>query len=473
MTGSRLASGGRIDRSRTLAVSFDGTALTAHPGDTLASAILAAGIRVTGSSVLLGRARGIMAAGSEEPTGIVQIDAPFPDPMRSAPAVEVLDGLVAAGLNGQGRLADTADPAVYDAVHHHCEVAVIGAGPAGLAAALAAARTGVRVLLVDEQPAPGGSLLTDAETEWAARLSAQLAQFPTVTQLARTTVIGYYHDNFLIAVQRRTDHHGHGLTEDAAQQRLWRIRAAEVVLATGAHERPIVFAGNDAPGVMLAESVRTYLLRYGVLAGDRVVLFATHDDAYRVAGDLLAVGAHVIIVDPRTPTGQPAESWTGEIPTGTVLAGAVVSGTRCGADGALIAVAVRAEDGVVVEVPADVLAVAGGWNPALQLYSQAGGTLEFSEPVGAFVPAGAAQRVTVAGSAGGLRLTREVVDDGERAGAAAAEAAATGRLARVARAHGYVDAGVRRWTSRRTTRPTRSRRSRCTWWPSRARTRPP
>ena len=443
MTGSRLSSGGTaISRAAPLRLTFDGGEIAAYTGDSVASAFLAAGRRTVGASVLLGRPRGIVSAGSEEPTGVVGIEQPVIDPLRPAPTVEVIDGLHAVGLDGQGRLSEDAAGASYDAIHHRCEVLVVGAGPAGLAAALAAARTGVRVLLVDERPTPGGSLLTDAETAWAAALSAQLARFANVTQLNRTTVIGYYHDNFLIAVQRRTDHPGHGLREGAARERVWRIRAAEVVLATGAHERPMVFAGNDRPGVMLAESARTYLHRYGVLVGDQVVLFTTHDDAYRVAGDLLAVGAQVVVVDPRTPTGQPTDIGTEALPTGTVLAGAVVISTRADATGELVAVTVRGADGATREVPADVLAVSGGWNPAVQLYSQAGGRLRFDPDIGAFGPDGTPQRVTVAGSANGLRTTHEVVDDGERAGAAAAEAAASGALAVAAHQHTDIDANI-------------------------------
>ena len=304
MTSSRLAADGRIDRTRRLDVSFDGQSLNAHPGDTLASALLASGVRVTGHSVILGRPRGIMSAGPEEPSGIVQIEKPFPEPMLTATTVEAVDGLAASSIYGQGRLAQTGDPHIYDAIHHHCEVAVVGAGPAGLSAALTAGRGGARVLLIDSGAEPGGALLTKDEIDWAASIVRELVTLPNVVHLQRTTVTGYYDDNFLIAVQRRTGHDGADAAPDAVRERVWRIRAQRVVLATGAHERPIVFQGNDIPGVMLAESVRVYLQRYGVLAGERVVVFTAHDDAYRVAGELLAVGAEVVVVDPRSPEGS-------------------------------------------------------------------------------------------------------------------------------------------------------------------------
>ena len=334
MTSSRLASGGRIDRNKPLDVTFDGRKLDAFAGDTLASALLATGISVTGHSVLLGRPRGIMSAGVEEPSGVIQVERPFPEPMLPATTVEAIDGLAARSIYGQGRLADEnlwpdGDPHSYDAIHHHCDLVVVGAGPAGLAAALTAGRGGERVLLVDEQAQPGGSLLTKNETDWAADRVGELAGLPTVVHLQRTTVTGYYDDNYLIAVQRLTSHVGANTDEHAVRERVWRIRAGRVVLATGAHERPIVFAGNDVPGVMLAEAVRVYLQRFGVLAGEQVVLFATHDDAYRVAGELLAVGAFVVVVDPRLPAVQVPDP-TPQLSTGTVLIGSVVSGTEVG-----------------------------------------------------------------------------------------------------------------------------------------------
>src|SRR5215470_14550449 len=161
MTTFRTGEGGRIDRTTTLEFTFDGQAFTGHPGDTLASALLAAGRHQIATSVKLGRPRGVAAAWAEDPCGLVQIEEPFPEPMLLATTVELYDGLVARGLPGQGRLADIPDSARYDAVHHHVDVLVVGAGPAGLAAALSAARAGARVALVDEQSEAGGSLLSD------------------------------------------------------------------------------------------------------------------------------------------------------------------------------------------------------------------------------------------------------------------------------------------------------------------------
>ena len=438
MTPGRLPTGGRIDRSRQLDVAFDGDAVPAHPGDTLSSAVLAAGRLVVGRSVLRDRPRGIGSAGSEEPTGIAGIVAPYSEPLTTMTTVEAVDGLRAVSLRGRGRLVDDHDPAAYDTLYRHCEVAVVGAGPAGLAAALAAGATGARVLVLDERPEVGGALLTDAEVAWARGISARLAALTNVTVLTRSVVIGRYDANYLIAVQRL------GAAPDpgpgAVRERVHRIRAAEVVLATGALERPIIFAGNDLPGVVAAESVRGYLHRFGVLVGRRVVLFTTHDDAYRVAGDLIVAGAHVVTVDPRTPDGAPTPTPPEQISSGSVLHGWVVEQASANPDGVVGAVLVqRPADGATVRLEADVVAVSGGWNPVTQLYSQGGGRLAYDEDTGAFVATGHLPGVTLAGAAAGLRTTAAIVDDGERAGASAGEAAVG---AAAALGHAFVPAGI-------------------------------
>src|ERR687883_413791 len=211
----RAADGGRIDRATTVEFTFDGGTCTGHPGDTLASALLASGRHQIATSIRFGRPRGIAAAWAEDPGGLVQIEEPFPEPMLLATTVELSDGLVAHGLPGQGRLADVPDSARYDAVHHHVDVLVVGAGPAGLAAALTAARSGARVALVDEQSEAGGSLLSGTERlddapalQWVAAAVAELAEPPEVLHLQRTTAFGSYDDGFVLALERRTDHLG-------------------------------------------------------------------------------------------------------------------------------------------------------------------------------------------------------------------------------------------------------------------------
>ncbi|MFI7130939.1 2Fe-2S iron-sulfur cluster-binding protein [Nonomuraea sp. NPDC050153] len=410
----RLSTGGLIDRGGTLRFRFDGRELTGHPGDTLASALLANGVRQTATSVKLGRPRGIFAAGSEEPNALVQIEWPFPEPMQPATTVELYDGLVAGGLPGRGRLADGPDPARYDAVHAHCDVLVVGAGPAGLAAARAAAGGGARVILADEQPRPGGSLLGGTEQvssgdgrvsghEWAAAVTADLERLPDVTVLRRTTVFGYYDDNYLMAVERRTNHLGGAAPAHVARERIWRIRAGRVVLATGAHERPIAFAGNDLPGVMLAGAARTYAVRYGVLPGRRAVVFTTNDSAYEAAFDLADAGLEVAaIVDVRPSPGPLAEARRRGI---EVLAGQAVEAAR----GAGEVSSVLAGG---TEIEADLLLVSGGWNPVVHLFSQSGGTLRYDEDLAALVPGVSRQDVRVAGAARGVFTLEGCLIDG-------------------------------------------------------------
>jgi sarcosine oxidase subunit alpha len=346
----RLASGGRIDRSSPLRFRFDGHEYEGYRGDTLASALLANGVHRVATSVRFGRPRGIFAAGSEEPCAVVQIEEPFPEPMLPATTVELYDGLVASSLAGRGRLATEPDPGRYDTMHAHCDVLVVGAGPAGTAAAAEAAQSGARVILADEHPEADGA--------------------PDVQLLTRTTVFGYFDDNYLLALQRRT-------VPDASRERIWRIRARRVVLATGAHERSIAFADNDRPGVMLASAARTYVNRYGVLPGRRAVVFTTNDSGHAAATDLAAAGVDIAaIVDPRE---------SGRVVTG-VRGEARVLGIMVGDD----------------EIAADLLLVSGGWQPAVHLYSQAGGRLRYDDMLGAFVPDGCRQAVEVVGAASGL-----------------------------------------------------------------------
>ncbi|MEV1171862.1 2Fe-2S iron-sulfur cluster-binding protein [Nonomuraea sp. NPDC049784] len=380
---------------------FDGRPLRGEPGDTLAAALLRNGVRVVGRSVELGRPRGIFTAGPEEPNALVRVGA---DPMLAATTVELYDGLEAWSLRGKGRVdLDAVDDRRCDKGYLHCDVLVVGGGPAGLAAAVAAGRAGARVILMDDQPALGGDLLNGRllldgapALEWVAGLSL------SARVLTRTTAVGYYDHNYVVAVERR-----------ARGERLWHIRARRVVLATGAHERSLAFPGNDRPGVMLASAARAYANRYGVAAGRRAVVFACADSGYEAARDLAAAGVEVVaIVDPRPQPLVPGP-----------LAGQVVTGTTGDAGGVL--------DGVWVgerHVEADLLAVAGGWNPAVHLFSQSQGRVRFDEGLQAFVPGTSAQAERSAGACRGVYGTREAIADGYAAGAEAA---------------GHTDSGLR------------------------------
>lgn len=418
----RTPTGGRIDRTTPLTFTFDGTEYQGYQGDTLASALLANGVIQAATSIRLGRPRGIFSAGVEEPNAVVQIEAPFPEPMLPATTVELHDGLVAGSLPGQGRLATEPDPARYDAVHAHCDLLVVGAGPAGLAAAAAAAGSGARVILADDQPEPGGSLLgTGEHLDWVRQTRARLEAAPEVRVLPRTTVFGHYDDNHLLAVERRTNHLGAQAPAHVSRERVWRIRARRVVLATGAHERSLAFGDNDRPGVMLAASARTYLHRYAVLPGRHAVVFTTGDSAYAAALDLAAAGVGIAaIVDTRPEPGAWAErARTAGI---EVLAGHAVTGTE--GDARLTAVTVAPYGGSAGrrDFAVDLLLVSGGWNPVAHLFSQAGGRLRHDDALGAFVPDSCRQAVEVAGSANGALDLATALAQGATAGARAVEA---------------------------------------------------
>ncbi|MFD8212502.1 sarcosine oxidase subunit alpha family protein [Streptomyces sp. NPDC059697] len=413
---------GRIHRDTPLTFTFDGTEYQGHRGDTLASALLANGVIKAGTSIKLGRPRGIFSAGVEEPNAVVQIEAPFPEPMLPATTVELYDGLVASSLTGQGRLATEPDPARYDAVHAHCDLLVVGAGPAGLAAAAAAARSGARVILADDQPELGGSLLGTAEhLDWVADVTGQLDNAPEVRVLRRTTVFGYYDDNHLLAVERRTNHLGADAPEHVSRERVWRIRARRVVLATGAHERSLAFADNDRPGVMLAASARTYVNRHGVLPGRHAVVLTTNDSAYAAALDLTAAGVDIAaIVDTRPAPGEWAER--ARQAGIEVVAGHAVTGTEGDARLTAVTIAPYGESVGQREFTADLLLVSGGWNPVAHLFSQSGGKLRYDEALGSFVPDTCRQAVEVVGSASGVLDPAEVLAQGAAAGARAIEA---------------------------------------------------
>ena len=417
----RTEQGGRIDRSTVLNFTFAGKELTGHAGDTLASALLANGIHQVTTSITLGRPRGITAAWAEDTGGLVQIEEPFPEPMLLASTIELYDGLVARGIPGQGRLAEIGDSAQYDAVHQHTDLLVVGAGPAGLAAALTAARAGSRVVLIDEQFEPGGTLLGTTDridgapaTDWVSEVVAELATYPDVLHLQRTTAFGTYDDGFVLALERRTDHLGFDAPNRISRQRVWRVRAKQIVIATGAHERPIVFTDNDRPGIMLAGAARTFLHRYGVKVGRKAVVFTTNDSAYAAAVDLADAGVDVTVVDARTTV---PEQWVSQCRRrGIELhSESVVTGTR-GYDritDALVASTSKGDLGSSVPLACDVLLISGGWNPAVHLFSQARGKLRYDGRLGAFVPGEDVDSIRVAGSADGIFSLGACIDAGQ------------------------------------------------------------
>ena len=445
MTTTRLAPGRApghgIDRDREITLSVDGAELTAFEGDTVASALLAAGRPGCGPSLYLGRPRGVLTAGIEEPnallrvrgTGVGQVD----ESMLPSPTVGAREGLQADHLQGMGVLDPREDEALYDHRYVHTDVLVVGAGPAGLAAARAAAASGARTLLIDDQPRPGGSLLGaragiidggDALT-WVERTRQELDAAEEFTYLPRTTAIGSYDSNFVVAVQHRTDHLPAAERPGVSRQRVHHIRAARVVLATGTHERPLVFADNDRPGIMLAGAVRTYLNRFATACGARTVVATTNDSAYALVADLVASGLEVAaVIDSRPSPSAAARAVLEATGVKSVLGAAVVGTDGASADGHLSAVHLRSLDsggapvGPTERIDADLLAVSGGFSPVVHLHSQRRGRLRWDEELAAWLPEDTVPGQQMAGGAAGDWTLASALADGTAAGIRAAEA---------------------------------------------------
>lgn len=439
-TSHRLADGGRIDRSTRLAFSVDGQEYAGHAGDTLASALIANGVLECGPSLYRQRPRGVLAAGLEESNALVKLRRPgdsVTESMLPATTVELVDGIEADYLSGLGDLDPADDTAIYDKKYVHTDVLVIGAGPTGLTAARTAAASGARVILIDDQPELGGSLLstrglsidgvdTDA---WLSGVTEELAAAPEVTVLTRTNAFGSYDANYVIALESRLDHLDASAKEaltGVSRQRLWHIRAQQVVIATGAHERPLVFGNNDRPGVMLASAVRTYLNRYGVAAGSNVLLATTNDSAYEVAADLTRAGVAVAAVVDARPEQSEAARRAAAAGIEVILGSAVLD---TDGDRRVTAATVSAidADGAAVgerrEIACDVVAVAGGWSPVVHLHSQRQGKVRWDEDLAGFVPDGEVTGQQMVGSARGSYTLDACLSEGRHAAATALLAA--------------------------------------------------
>ncbi|CAN5679539.1 2Fe-2S iron-sulfur cluster-binding protein [soil metagenome] len=380
MSGRRLGGAGHgIDRSRPLSFTFDGRAHQGYAGDTLASALLANGVDLVAPSPLLGRPRGVFSAGVDEPNAFVEIGAPVFRPIVAATAVPLVDGLAAMSRPGVGRLPteDTEAPAAHHR-HVHVETIVVGGGIAGLRAALDAARQRHRVMLVDERSWAGGmaSSIDEVDGEpalgWIATASATLASASEVTVLTDATAVGVYDDGYVVVYERSTP-----------VERVHHVRAKRVVLASGAHERPIAFARNDLPGVMLASAAHLYADRFGVLAGERAVVFSTNHAGHDAAVALAAMGLDIaMIVDPgRGGTATDAARAAGiDVRTES---GVVAADGDQGVRSVTIAGL-----GATETLDADLVLVSGGWNPTTQLWRGIGGGLQWHEDRACFVPHG-------------------------------------------------------------------------------------
>jgi sarcosine oxidase subunit alpha len=450
MSGYRLDSGGRIDRDTRWSFRFDGESYAGHPGDTLASALTANGVRLLGRSFKYHRPRGLLTDGPAEPNALVELrGGARREPNTRATTTELYDGLEAHSQNawpsrgfdigalngllspflpagfyyktfmwpaafweriyeplirraaGLGRATHAPDPDSYEKGTRHCDLLVVGAGPSGLIAALAAARAGLRVLLADDQPEPGGRLLSrraplgdDDPLVWRDRVLAELREAANVQVMPRTTVFGWYDDNVFGALERVADHlpvppdHLPRLT-------YWKIHARRALLCAGAEERPLVFGGNDRPGVMLASAGQSLATRYGVAPGRRVAVFATADSGYEVARDLEAAGVRVAALIDSRPGGEPPAGIEAPVHRDTVVVGTRGRGGLSGIE------LLNTARGQRRSLDCDALLVAGGWNPILHLTCHRGTKPVWRDDLAAFVPGETGGAFRVAGAAAG------------------------------------------------------------------------
>ncbi|KXJ56049.1 MAG: sarcosine oxidase subunit alpha [Thalassospira sp. Nap_22] len=479
MSSFRVSGRGRVDHTQPIQFTFDGKKIKGFKGDTIASALLANGIHLMGRSFKYHRPRGAVTAGSEEPNALVGTrrgPGRF-EPNTRATVQEIWDGLQVNSQNrypslsfdvgaindkaymlfsagfyyktfmwpksfwdkvyepfiraaaGLGVSPTEPDPDHYASRYLHTDVLIIGAGPAGLAAALSAARAGSQVTLVDENPEAGGSLLSEPSAmiedmsawDWVAKTVAELKELG-VKVMTRTTAIGYYHQNMVGLCEKLTDHLASPDAE-TPRERMWRVRAKQVVLAQGALEKPLVFDGNDRPGVMLAGSAQTYLNRYGVRVGNKAVIVTSHDSAWYAAFDLADAGTTIAaIVDTRTEPNADliAEATKRGI---RIMAGHTVTGT----EGRLRVKSVRVNPvtgssvGAAEMIGCDCLLMSGGWTPSLHLFSHTKGTLKWDDERQTFLPDHKAEECEIAGAGRGLWGIEAVLNDGAEMGAAAAK----------------------------------------------------
>jgi len=457
----RIEGKGLIERGTPVSFTFDGARYQGYEGDTLASALLANGVRMVGRSFKYHRPRGVMTAGSEEPNALVTIGlGAAQEPNLRATTVEVREGLWARSQNrwptlgydllalndlaapflgagfyyktfmwprrfwervyepiirraaGLGALSGAPDEDRYERAFAHCDLLVIGAGPTGLIAALGAAKAGADVILADEDTTPGGRLLAEtievdgvAGAIWAKETVAELAAMPNVRVMTRTAITGAYDQGTYAALETRP--YAMARRPGATVGTFWRIVARRTVLAAGALERPIAFANNDRPGVMMAGAVRAYVNRWGVAPGQSVVVFGNNNSAHRTAADLLEAGVHVAaLVDSRHYATTDLD-----LP---FYPGAEVCGTQ--GRRALETVTIRSARGEE-RIRADCLAVSGGWNPSVHLACHMNARPFWNADLLAFLPPeGAVPGMVAAGAAAGEFSTRACLTAGLRAG---------------------------------------------------------
>ena len=464
MTNARLKKTGLIDRSQIIEFEFNNKTYQGFAGDTLASALLANGIILTARSFKYHRPRGILSCGVEEPSSFVELSGHSQAANQPITTLLIKPGLKAKSVNcwpspdfdimaihqGFAKLLPAAfyyktfmwpnwsiyephirraaglaavPPATeknehFEARHGHCDVLIVGAGPAGLMAALTAANSGARVMLADMQSRPGGSLLNTSRqinqqpaSAWVDAAITELAQFENVTMLQNTTAWAYREHNLLMLTQRVDD-------QDLCQ-RNWRVRCGQVIIATGAIERTLVFPDNDRPGIMLAGAVQTYINKYAVSPGKKAVIFTNNNSAYSLAGDMLANGIEIAgIIDSRSNIENEIQNIVNNV---TIFKNHIIVKTH--GHKRVSAVSIESqEDGGIQKLACDLVCISGGWNPTVHLHSQSRGTLIYDNQLATFVPDKSAQRSYCVGGAIGNFSITDAMTDGANTGAQAAQA---------------------------------------------------
>jgi sarcosine oxidase subunit alpha len=453
----RLSHGGQIDRLRSIAFRFNGRSYAGYAGDTLASALLANGIRTVARSFKFHRPRGIFACGVEEPNGLLTLSCGAHSiPLSRAPCIELTAGLEAhshagwpslnwdagrvldavstlwaAGfynktfirpswhayegiirrMAGLGRAPTGRDPDRYEVQNAHCDLLVVGGGVAGLEAALDAGRSGGRVILADQDIRLGGRALwqdiqvgTLSGAAWVARQEDQLEALPDVRILRRTTAVGYYDHNVVTLLERVRDSSADSrVSARVPRERLWIVRANRVVLATGAIEQPLIFSHNDRPGIILAGAAQQYCRRYAVAPGHQVLLATNNDTAYEVAQDLKGAGVNVVaITDSRSEISSEIRQRIKALSI-PVLSRAIPIDTEGFSGLRSVTVGLLTADGLSLSAErkyaCDALVVSGGWNPSLHLFAQAGGKLAYDESSGAVRPVRQLDPIEIVGAA--------------------------------------------------------------------------
>ncbi len=483
----RLPSGGRINRNKVLTFRYNNRYYKGYEGDTLASALLANGVDIVGRSFKYSRARGIMCAGVEEPNAIMQVGATEATQIPNVRATEqsLYDGLVCSSVKGfpsvrfdfmslVGRVAGGAmgpgfyyktfmfpafmwetyekfirkaaglgrssrerDPDTYDHMHQHVDVMVVGGGASGLMAALSAARAGARVIIADEQSEMGGALLHHYKEidnmpalDWVQQVCDELDANENVQRFTRSVVTGLHDHNFLTINERRTHHLGDAAPQGMTRERIHKVRASSVVLATGAHERPLVFGNNDLPGCMQCSAVSQYIRRYAVMPGTSLVVMTANDSGYQCAFDWFDVGREVVaIVDTRAnPDGdvfvQAKERGI------EVITGSAVIEARGGERVRKAVVAAINDKGTFVtgeptELLCDTIASSGGWSPAVHLSCHTGSRPVWNDDIFGFVPGETPENNIAAGRVSGAQTLSDCLREGIKAGADAAASCAT------------------------------------------------